>query len=207
MTRLARRPTSRHVKIALAVFIGGGAAVLSYSHGLEITRELGTRNWLAYVVPLLPDGLIGLSSAELYDAAKDAGARGSRPAAALIGLVVGVVVTIVMNVAAAWHLGWGARLLNALAPVALLIAVWVLEGGFRRVRMLAAQVILPAGCGHVVPPGATRQAMAVATWAHIADCEGGKPSHRELGRRLGVHHKIAGDLLRAAGNGGAIHAS
>lgn len=204
MTGLARRPTSRHVKIGLAVFIGGAAAVLSYSHGLEVTRDLGTPDPLAYVVPLLADGLIGLCSAELYDAAKD---DGSRPAAALVGLVVGVVVTIVMNVAAAWHLGWGARLLNALAPATLLIAVWVLEGGFRRARRLADGPSLPAGCKHTVPPGASRQDIVVSMLAHIRDCEGAKPSHREVGRRLGVHHKIVGDLLRAAGNGSASHAS
>ncbi|MGO9159765.1 MAG: DUF2637 domain-containing protein [Streptosporangiaceae bacterium] len=190
--------SSRRTKILITCSIGAAAAVLSYDHGLTVTRWFGTEGRVAYLVPLLPDGLIGLSSAELYDAAKS-GAR--RPVAAVTGLVLGIVVTIVMNVASGWHHGWGGRLLNALAPLALIIAVWVLEVGFRRGQDGPLLSLVPATCDHLVPATARPPEKAAALWRHIEACEGKTPTQREVGRRLGIHHATAGQLVKAGLNG------
>lgn len=194
--------TSRRTKIAVTCAIGAAAAVLSYDHGLTVTRWTGTHGWPAYLVPLLPDGLILLSSAELYDAAQ---AAARRSPAAVTGLVVGIVVTIIMNVASGWHHGWGGRLLSALAPVALIIAVWVLESGFRRARAAVAVVVKEVArqCSHLVPATASREQIAAAEWSHMQECEGLDPKWRELGRRLGVHHRTAQNLVAASANGAA----
>lgn len=120
--------------MGVTLFIALAAAALSYDHALDVAEATGTEPPAAYLVPLLADGLIVLSSAGLYEAAQS---RSPRPGWATLGLVLGVGVTLVLNVAAGWHHGWGGRLLNALAPVALIVAIEVLIGIFRRGRNLS----------------------------------------------------------------------
>lgn len=126
---------TRRFAVAMTLFIAAAAAVLSYDHALIVSTRVGTPVPMAYLVPLLPDGLIVLSSTALYEAAQ---AKSGRPGWASGGLVLGVGVTLVLNVASGWPHGWGGRLLNALPPLALIVAIEVLIGIFRRARAAAA---------------------------------------------------------------------
>lgn len=148
-TRAARfwcRPfswTARRTAVSITAGIGAAAAILSYEHALAVTQLLGNSGWETYLVPLLPDGLIGAGSAALYQAAQ-AGARRAWQAASAV--ITGILVTVTLNVASGlYHEGhptrwmvFGRPALNALAPVALLLAIGVLERMFRRDAQPAA---------------------------------------------------------------------
>lgn len=120
---------TRRFAVAVTLFIALAAAALSYDHALIVARLVGTEGRWAYLVPLLPDGLIVLAFSSMQDAAQ---ARSPRPGWATVGLGLGVAVTLVLNVSSGWHHGWGGRLLNALPPLALLVAIEVLVGVLRR---------------------------------------------------------------------------
>jgi hypothetical protein len=135
---------TRRTAVLVVAGIAAAAAVVSYSHALQVVRWSGTTNWLAFVVPLLPDGLILLSSLALYEAAQ---ARAARPRWATVGLVLGCGVTVVMNVAAGWPHRPGGALVNALAPVVLVLALEILASILRRGRP-APDGPLRAECDH-----------------------------------------------------------
>lgn len=145
---MSQSRATRRFAVAVTLFIALAAAALSYDHALIVSRRVGTEPPFAYLVPLLPDGLIVLAFAAMQDAAQ---ARAPRPAWATLGLSLGVVVTLVLNVASGWHHGWGGRLLNALPPVALLVAIEVLVGILRRGREAVNRTLIPDGAGDGEP--------------------------------------------------------
>lgn len=134
--------------VAVTLFIALAAGALSYDHALAVSTAVGTRPPLAYLVPLLPDGLIVLSTVAMYHAAQ-IGVR--RPAWAMAGLVVGVGVTLVMNVAAGWPEGIGGRAVYALPPVVLVIALEILIWIFRTARAVGAAVANDGANGQSEP--------------------------------------------------------
>ena len=125
---------TRRFAVAVTLFIALAAAALSYDHALIVARLVGTEGRWAYLVPLLPDGLIVLAFSSMYDATQ---CKAPRPGWATVGLGLGIAVTLVLNVASGWRHGDGGRLLNALPPLALLVAIEVLVGVFRRGRDLS----------------------------------------------------------------------
>jgi hypothetical protein len=148
-TILDRSARVRRSAIAIVSAIALTAAVISYNHALEVIRAWTAQGWLNYLVPLLPDGLILLSSVAIYEAAR---AAVTKPRWAYVGLVLGCVVTVVLNVAAGWHEGWGARCINGFVPVVLLLALEILAGILRRGRAGMSQAPVPAAPDDVVPP-------------------------------------------------------
>lgn len=148
MSSRCRRCSTRRFAVGVTLFIACAAAAWSYDHALFITELTGTEPPLAYVVPLIPDGLIVLCSAALYDGAQD----NVRPFWAMAGLILGIGVTVVLNVAAGWHNGVGARWMNALAPVALVIAIEILIGIFRRGREHKCETRLSKSEQRELPP-------------------------------------------------------
>jgi hypothetical protein len=167
---------TRRFAVAVTLFIAVAAAALSYDHALSVAERVGTEPPLAYLVPLLPDGLIVLAFASMQDAAQG---RAPRPGWATLGLALGIAVTLVLNVASGWHHGWGGRLLNALAPVALVVAIEVLVGMLRRGRTakeIAVTSDLDDG-GEPVEPVPVHDALARLTQDY---------SQRELAAALNI---------------------
>lgn len=128
---MSQSRATRRFAVAVTLFIALAAAALSYDHAFIVAKLVGTGPRMALLVPLLPDGLIVLAFASMQDAAQ---MKAPRPGWATVGLGIGVAVTVVLNVASGWHHGWGGRLLNALPPLALLVAIEVLIGIVRRGR-------------------------------------------------------------------------
>jgi hypothetical protein len=203
----AMEPASSGWSIDGAVLILGGlmlfglaaiTGVISYQHGLEVTRAAGAVGIVVYLVPLVADLLIAASSLSILDAARHGGGR---PVFAWISLVVGVVVTVVMNVAAAWHHGTGPRLLNAVAPVALILSYETLMSMIRRARDRALAKVEPNQpeavlnqCPHL--PAKTAEDAPVVAFLHARDCMDERPTLRQHAATWGVNRAALSERLK-----------
>lgn len=117
--------------ILLAAALSAITGVISYSHGLDVARGTGNAGLVSYLLPLVPDLMIAMSSLVLFvDSLLDA----ERPRPAMVALVVGVGWTVAQNVAAGWHQGWGGRTLDAGVPLAFVLTFELLLWLFRRFR-------------------------------------------------------------------------
>lgn len=96
------------------------AAVVSYSHQQQLAFLAG-EGVLSYLIPLSVDGLVGVSSAVLVRNRHQGKPRGL----AAVGLVLGVVASIVANIASA-DPTIVSRLVAAWPPVALIICIELL---------------------------------------------------------------------------------
>jgi Protein of unknown function (DUF2637) len=108
------------------------AAVISYSDGLLLIRIAGVTGRMAYLYPLLPDGLIVISSLSLYEAAVTGAPR---PRWAMSGIVLGAGLTVAMNVAAGWSVSWLLAVADGFVPVVFFVALEILIGLIRRGRV------------------------------------------------------------------------
>jgi hypothetical protein len=108
------------------------AAVISYSDGLLLIRLAGVTGRMAYLYPLLPDGLIVISSLSLYETAVT-GAPRSRWAMA--GIFLGAGLTVAMNVAAGWSVSPLLAVADGFVPVVFFVALEILIGLIRRGRV------------------------------------------------------------------------
>lgn len=111
------------------------AAVVSYLHCLPVVQAADGTGRVAYLVPLLADLLIAVSTANILDA-QHGGERWPRLSVASAG--VGVVVTLGMNVAAGNPHLWPPWLVNAWPPVAFVLALESFAGHVRRGRETAS---------------------------------------------------------------------
>lgn len=178
----------------LAVITG----VISYQHGLEVARTAGAVGIVAYLIPLVADLLIAASSLSILDANRHGN---DWPLFAWLSLGVGIVVTVVMNVAAAWSQGNGPRLLNAVAPVALILSYETLMAMIRRHRKRAhgggepGHSEAPADqCPHI--PAETPEQAAVIAFLHARDCDGSRPTLRKHAEDWGIHRNRLSELVK-----------
>lgn len=132
----------------ITALIAGGAAYVSYTHGLYVARWVGNVGLAAFIVAALPDGLIAISTVSLYQEARE---TGRRPPWAIVGLCLGIGLTVVMNVTAGTRHGLGGALFAAMVPVVLLLALEILTGVVRRGRGAGGHGLPPAALAPVVP--------------------------------------------------------
>jgi hypothetical protein len=140
--------------ILLAGALSAITGVISYNHGLTVARETGNTGMVAYLVPLVPDLMIAMSSLVLFVASTT---QVPRPKPAMAALVAGIGWTVAQNVAAGWHQGAGGRTLDAGIPLAFVLTFESLLWLFRRGRGGASQAPVPAASSHdqpVQPPTA-----------------------------------------------------
>lgn len=122
-----RRPwLARFTRVATMVAFTAITAVISYTDGLYLIRYAGADGWSAYLYPLLPDGLILICSVRLYEAAPE------RPRWAMAGVIIGIVLTLAMNVGAGVLHNWMYALADGVVPVIFFVALEVLRGAVRR---------------------------------------------------------------------------
>lgn len=122
--------------IILAAALSAITGVISYKHGLDVARTTGNAGLVSYLLPLVPDLMIAMSSLVLFvDSLMDA----ERPRTAVAALVGGIGWTVAQNVAAGWHQGWGGRIIDAGIPLGFIFTFESLLWLFRRFRKPAAQ--------------------------------------------------------------------
>lgn len=123
-------------------------AVISYNDGLLLIRLAGAHGRVAYLYPLLPDGLIVISTAAMYEAAR---AGIPRPRWAIAGIVVGAGLTVAMNAGAGAVQSWLFALADLFVPVVFFVALEILIWLIRRGRGGVFPEPAPATCGHQPP--------------------------------------------------------
>jgi hypothetical protein len=123
--------------VLLAAAVSAITGYVSYEHGLYVARSTGTGGLAAYLVPLVPDLMIAMSSVTLIEAS----AARLRPPAAMLALVAGIGWTVAQNIAGGWHGGIGGRIIAALIPLAL---VATLESLLWLLRRRRGAIVQPA---------------------------------------------------------------
>lgn len=125
--RTARRPwLARWSSAATMIVFTAIAAAISYGDGLYLIRFAGALGLVVYLYPLLPDGLILISSIRLYRAAPE------RPAWAMAGVIIGVALTLAMNIGAGVLHSWMYALADGCVPVVFFVALEILRGQIKR---------------------------------------------------------------------------
>lgn len=117
--------------IIVAAMLSAITGVVSYSHGLDVARGTGNAGRIAYLLPLVPDLMIAMSSLVLF---VDSLMEAERPRTAVAALVAGIGWTVAQNVAAGWHQGWGGRAIDAGIPLGFVLTFELLLWLFRRFR-------------------------------------------------------------------------
>lgn len=133
--------------IVLAAALSAITGIISYNHGLDVARTTGNEGLVSYLLPLVPDLMIAMSSLVLFvDSLMDA----ERPGTAISALVAGIGWTVAQNVAAGWHQGWGGRIIDAGIPLGFVLTFELLLWLFRRFRKPDAAII-SASAGAIAP--------------------------------------------------------
>jgi hypothetical protein len=175
------------------------AGIASYFHALDVVDASGARPPVSFLVPALADLVILGASADLLAASR---AGLGRPRLTMVALGVGIVVTLLMNVAAADPHEVPKWLVNGWPALAFTLALESLAGLVRRGRggtgTPSAQAVqsAAAGCGHGVAED--RDGRLLDAYMHMRDCLGANPSYRGIGAAFDVHHDTVRQLVIAA---------
>ncbi|MEV5302711.1 DUF2637 domain-containing protein [Amycolatopsis methanolica] len=132
-TATPRRDRALWVQCACTALVALGAAYASYRHGREFALRFGADEATAAIWPLIVDGILTTATVELW---KTTG-RGRRVAgrwAAWLSFVFGICLSLCANVAAAPELSVFAVAVAACPPLALLLAVELLNRALKRHR-------------------------------------------------------------------------
>lgn len=199
------------IQCACTALVALGAAYASYRHGRVFALKFGSDETTAAIWPLIVDGLLTTATVELWRS----GRRGSGRWAAWLAFVFGIVLSLCANVAAAPALSVFAIAVAACPPLALLLAVELLNRALKRHRAdLHAEEV-----AEVEPSGVVRLAVVPSEsltgnettaeermWAYYAAerAKGRSPSGAELDRVVGTHN-YGRRILRKWREGGQIH--
>lgn len=128
----ARRDRALWVQCACTALVALGAAYASYRHGREFALRFGADEATAAIWPLIVDGILTTATVELWKTSH--GDRGGGRWAAWLAFVFGIVLSLCANVAAAPELSVFAVAVAACPPLALLLAVELLNRALKRHR-------------------------------------------------------------------------
>ncbi|GAA3684179.1 DUF2637 domain-containing protein [Lentzea roselyniae] len=129
MTATAGHDRSLWVQCACTALVALGAAYASYRHGREFALRFGADETTAAIWPLIVDGLLTTATVELWKTG-----RGSGRWKAWLAFAFGIVLSLCANVAAAPELSVFAVAVAACPPLALLLAVELLNHALKRRR-------------------------------------------------------------------------
>jgi Protein of unknown function (DUF2637) len=173
--------------------LAAGAAIVSYNDGLFLVRLAGIAGRVGYLYPLLPDGLIIISWASVYEA----GLSGiPRPRWAVSGIALGACLTLAMNVGAGILHNGLQPLIDGVVPVVLFVALEILMGLVKRGRgTLPPDVAaIPAQCPHTAA-ASLDEAVRLA-YEHERDCEGSAHTFVALAARFAIDRKRVAELVK-----------
>ncbi|WP_236793332.1 DUF2637 domain-containing protein [Amycolatopsis sp. GM8] len=119
------------VQCACTALVALGAAYASYRHGRQFALRFGADEATATIWPLIVDGLLTMATVELW---KTTGRRAGGRWAAWSSFLFGICLSLCANVAAAPELSVFAVAVAACPPLALLLAVELLNRALKRHR-------------------------------------------------------------------------
>jgi hypothetical protein len=132
------RDRSLWVQCACTALVALGAAYASYCHGLEFALRFGADQTTAAIWPLIVDGLLTMATVELWKTTH------SQPAGrwtAWLAFAFGIVLSLCANIASAPELSVFAIAVAGCPPLALLLAVELLNRALNRHRAeMAAEI-------------------------------------------------------------------
>jgi len=102
---------ARSTRVATMVIFTAIVAVVSYLDGLFLIRYIGATGWAACLYPLIPDGLILICS------------LGRRAGWSMAGVILGVLLTLLMNVGAGILHNWMYAVADGVVPVVFFVAL------------------------------------------------------------------------------------
>ncbi|WIY01853.1 DUF2637 domain-containing protein [Amycolatopsis mongoliensis] len=129
----AKRDRALWVQCACTALVALGAAYASYRHGREFAVRFGADEATAAIWPLIVDGILTTATVELWKTT-GAGRRAGGRWAAWVSFVFGICLSLCANVAAAPELSVFAVAVAACPPLALLLAVELLNRALKRHR-------------------------------------------------------------------------
>lgn len=127
-----RRDRALWVQYACTALVALGAAYASYRHGREFALWFGADETTASTWPLIVDGLLTTATVELWKTGRGHHAGGRW--AAWLAFVFGICLSLCANVAAALESSAFAIAVAACPPLALLLAVELLNRALKRHR-------------------------------------------------------------------------
>lgn len=128
-----RRDRALWVQCVCTALVALGAAYASYRHGREFALRFGADEATAAIWPLIVDGILTTATVELWKTTGH-GRRASGRWAAWLSFVFGICLSLCANVAAAPELSVFAVAVAACPPLALLLAVELLNRALKRHR-------------------------------------------------------------------------
>lgn len=131
-TTPGRRDRALWVQCACTALVALGAAYASYRHGREFALRFGADHTTAAIWPLIVDGLLTMATVELWKTGR--GRRASGRWAAWLAFALGICLSLCANIAAAPELSVFAVAVAACPPLALLLAVELLNRALKRHR-------------------------------------------------------------------------
>jgi hypothetical protein len=131
-TNSARRDRALWVQCGCTALVALGAAYASYRHGREFAERFGADTTTAAIWPLIVDGLLTMATVELWKTGH--GRRAGGRWAAWVAFVLGICLSLCANIAAAPELSVFAVAVAACPPLALLLAVELLNRALKRHR-------------------------------------------------------------------------
>jgi Protein of unknown function (DUF2637) len=132
MATSTRQDRALWVQCACTALVALGAAYASYRHGREFALRFGADEATAAIWPLIVDGLLTTATVELWKTGH--GRRAGGRWAAWLAFVFGICLSLCANVAAAPELSVFAVAVAVCPPLALLLAVELLNQALKRHR-------------------------------------------------------------------------
>ncbi|QFU91598.1 DUF2637 domain-containing protein [Amycolatopsis sp. YIM 10] len=206
MINTIRRDLALWVQCFCTALVALGAAYASYRHGRDFALRFGSDHTTAAIWPLIVDGLLIIATVELWKGPAHHTGRW----AAWLAFTLGISLSLCANIAAAPNLSVFAIAVAACPPLALLLAVELLNRALKRHR---ANQTSPDHTPDISAAATDQETSASAPttaeermWAHyLAEQEQGRtPTGAELDRVAGTHN-YGRRLLREWRASGRLH--
>ncbi|MFI7120750.1 DUF2637 domain-containing protein [Amycolatopsis sp. NPDC049868] len=181
---------SLRIQCACTALVALGAAYASYIHGRQFALRFGADTMTASIWPLIVDGLLTTATVELWKPNRDGSSRWAAWAAFLFGISL----SLCANIGSAPVTGALGVAVAACPPLALLLAVELLNRALKRHRVepvapkseAPAPVEVPSAAPSPLPKLTAEQMMRAHYERERA--QGRTPSGAELDRIAGTHN-------------------
>ncbi|MFJ4099828.1 DUF2637 domain-containing protein [Amycolatopsis japonica] len=195
---LARRDLSLWIQCSCTALVALGAAYASYIHGRQFALRFGADTTTASIWPLIVDGLLTSATVELWKPSRDGSSRWP----AWSAFIFGISLSLCANIASAPVTSAFGIAVAACPPLALLLAVELLNRALKRHRTEPAdrihtepELLTPASVNPLQatpdladqPPKPTAEQLM---WTHYQreHTQGRTPTGAELDRIAGTHN-------------------